>query len=76
MLTYAMDKSHYARPILIGNDEDMMVPVASIISEPVLAKQPKQCTNGTHTFCYGLYPVFDVIPHSFFEPMSYRIGVK
>ena len=22
------------------------------------------------------YPVFDVIPHSFFEPMSYRIGVK
>ena len=23
-----------------------------------------------------LYPVFDVIPHSFFEPMSYRIGVK
>ena len=24
----------------------------------------------------GTYPVFDVIPHSFFEPMSYRIGVK
>ena len=22
------------------------------------------------------YPVFDVIPHSVFEPMSYRIGVK
>ena len=22
------------------------------------------------------YPVFDAIPHSFFEPMSYRIGVK
>ena len=22
------------------------------------------------------YPVFDVIAHSFFEPMSYRIGVK
>ena len=25
---------------------------------------------------WSWYPVFDVIPHSFFEPMSYRIGVK
>jgi len=23
-----------------------------------------------------LYPVFDVVPHSLFEPMSYRTGVE
>ena len=24
----------------------------------------------------GMYPVFDVIPHRFCEPMSYRVGAK
>ena len=30
----------------------------------------------TFEIAVGRYPVFDFIPHSFFEPTSYRIGVK
>ena len=34
-------------------------------------KQPEATTGACH-----LYPVFDVVPHSLFEPTSYRTGVK
>ena len=38
---------------------------------PSTAERREGSAHGAYT-----YPVFDVIPHSFFEPMSYRIGVK
>ena len=56
---------------VLNNNVDIIVNIAQRCS--VDAVWPVQTLSLRKTIPY---PVFDAIPHSFFEPMSYRIGVK